>query len=156
MWASLTCPYRDIYICFRTEEWPLSIINSNNVHLSCTHEHLEYSHDTYQPKHKFYQHAEHSPTNLHKVLYKAKESKHTKIKPFIQAWHWSAHTHTHTHAHTHTHTHTHTHMHTHTHTHTHNDCSRNWVLILAGAEILWEAEGFQFGFKRWQGSAVSN
>ena len=22
-------------------------------------------------------------------------------------------------------------------------------------EILWEEEGFQFGFKRWQGSAVS-
>ena len=44
--------------------------------------------------------------------------------------------------------------HTHTHTHTHNDCSRNWVLILVGAKILWE-EGFQFGFKRWQGWAVS-
>ena len=27
------------------------------------------------------------------------------------------------------------HTHTHTHTHTH-DCSRNWVLILVGAEIL--------------------
>ena len=26
-------------------------------------------------------------------------------------------------------------------THTHNDCSRNWVLILVGAEILWEEEG---------------
>ena len=24
----------------------------------------------------------------------------------------------------------------HTHTHTHTDCSRNWVLILVGAEIL--------------------
>ena len=45
--------------------------------------------------------------------------------------------------------------HTHTHTHTHTDCSRNWVLILVGAEILWEEEGFQFGFKRWQGWAVS-
>ena len=40
---------------------------------------------------------------------------------------------------------------------THNDCtSRNWVLKLAGVEILWEEEGFQFGFKRWQGWAVSN
>ena len=29
---------------------------------------------------------------------------------------------------------------THTHTHTHNDCSRNWVLILVGADILWEEE----------------
>ena len=38
----------------------------------------------------------------------------------------------------------------------HNDCSRNWVLILVGVDILWEEEGFQFGFKRWQGWAVSN
>ena len=43
-------------------------------------------------------------------------------------------------------------METHTHTHA---CSRNWVLILAGEKILWEEEGFQFGFKRWQGWAVS-
>ena len=35
---------------------------------------------------------------------------------------------------------------THARTHTHNDCSRNYVLV--GAEILWEEEGFQFGFKR--------
>ena len=27
-------------------------------------------------------------------------------------------------------------MERHTHTHTYNDCSRNWVLILAGVEIL--------------------
>ena len=40
-------------------------------------------------------------------------------------------------------------------THTHIDCSRNWVLILVRMEILWEEEGFQFGFKRWQGWAVS-
>ena len=41
-------------------------------------------------------------------------------------------------------------------THTHSDCtSRNWVLKLAGVEILWEEEGFQFGFKRWQCWAVS-
>ena len=39
--------------------------------------------------------------------------------------------------------------------HTHTDCSRNWVLILVRMEILWEEEGFQFGFKRWQGWAVS-
>ena len=31
----------------------------------------------------------------------------------------------------------------------------NWVLILVGAKILWEEEGFQFGFKRWQGWTVS-
>ena len=37
---------------------------------------------------------------------------------------------------------------------THTDCSRNWVLILVRMEILWE-EGFQFGFERWQGWAVS-
>ena len=42
-----------------------------------------------------------------------------------------------------------------THTRTHNDYGRNWVLILVGVEILWEEEGFQFGFKRWQGRAVS-
>ena len=46
-------------------------------------------------------------------------------------------------------------MDTHTHTHTHCDCSKNWVFILVRAEILWEEEGFQFGFKRWQGWAVS-
>ena len=50
---------------------------------------------------------------------------------------------------------THTHIHTHTHTHPHSDCRRNWVLILVRMEILWEEEGFQFGFKRWQGWAVS-
>ena len=50
------------------------------------------------------------------------------------------------------HTHTCTHACTHTHTHTQYDCSRNWVLILVGAEI--EEEGFQFGFKRWQGWAA--
>ena len=62
-------------------------------------------------------------------------------------------THTHTHTHTHARTHARTHAHIHTHTH---GCSRNWVLILDGAEILWEEEGFQFGFKRWQGWAVAN
>ena len=35
---------------------------------------------------------------------------------------------------THTHTHTHTHMRAHVHIHTMT--SRNWVLILVGAEIL--------------------
>ena len=39
--------------------------------------------------------------------------------------------------------------------HTHSDCSRNWVLILVWMEILWEQEGFQLGFKRWPGWAVS-
>ena len=47
-------------------------------------------------------------------------------------------------------------MHTNTRTraraHAHTNCSRNWVLRM---EILWEEEGFQFGFKRWQGWAVS-
>ena len=33
--------------------------------------------------------------------------------------------------------------------------SRNWVLIVVGAKILWEEEGFQFGFKHWQSWAVS-
>ena len=31
---------------------------------------------------------------------------------------------------------------------TRNDCSRNWILILVGAKILWEEEGFQFSFKK--------
>ena len=29
------------------------------------------------------------------------------------------------------------------------------MLILVGAKITWEEDGFQFGFKRWQGWAVS-
>ena len=44
---------------------------------------------------------------------------------------------------------------THTHTLTDYDCSRNWVLILDGVKILWEEEGFQFGFKGWRGWTVS-
>ena len=36
------------------------------------------------------------------------------------------------------------------HAYTHKDCSRNWVLKLVGMKILWEEEGFQFGFKRWK------
>ena len=43
----------------------------------------------------------------------------------------------------------------HKHTHTHNDGSRNWVLVLVRMEILGEEEAFHFGFKRWQGWAVS-
>ena len=43
----------------------------------------------------------------------------------------------------------------HTHMRAHTDCSRNRVLILVWMEILREEEGFQFGFKRWQGRAVS-
>ena len=39
-------------------------------------------------------------------------------------------------------------METHARTHARNDCSWNWVSILVGVEILWEEEGFQFGFKR--------
>ena len=85
----------------------------------------------------FYTHVEHSPT---KTVY---------IKYYLK------HTHTNALLTTHTHTHTHIHTHTHTHTHTHNDWSRNRVLILVRMEMLWEEEGFQFGFKRWQGWAVS-
>ena len=33
----------------------------------------------------------------------------------------------------------------------HNDYGRNWVLILVGVKILWEEEGFQFGFKKMTG-----
>ena len=38
--------------------------------------------------------------------------------------------------------------HTPLHSDTHIDCSRNWVLILAGMKIVSEEDGFQFGFKR--------
>ena len=55
------------------------------------------------------------------------------------------------HTRTHTRIHARTHAHTRAHTHTYSDCSRNWVLILVGAEILWGEECFQFHFKRWQG-----
>ena len=41
-----------------------------------------------------------------------------------------------TRARAHTHTHTHTYTRARTHTHAHNDCSRNWVLMLVGVEIL--------------------
>ena len=108
----------------------------------------------------FYTHVEHSPT---KTIYKKYYTKQTKKRTTNTHTHIHTHTHTHTrtHAHTRTRTHartharTHTHTHTHTHTSTHSDCSRNWVLILVRMEILWEEEGFQFGFKRWQGWAVS-
>ena len=53
------------------------------------------------------------------------------------------------------HTETCTHTHMYTHAHAHNDSSRNWVLIFVGVEILWEENGFLFGFKRGQGWAVS-
>ena len=42
-----------------------------------------------------------------------------------------------------------------THAYTHRDCSRNRVLKLVGMKILWEEEGFQFGFKRWKDWAGS-
>ena len=73
-----------------------------------------------------YTHVEHSPT---KTIY---------IKYYIYIYKKIKHT-----------------TNTHTHTHTHTDCSRNWVLILVRMEILWEEEGFHFGFKRRQGWAVS-
>ena len=73
----------------------------------------------------FYIHVEHNPTKTIYIKYYTEKQTHTL------------------------------HTHTHTHTHTHYDCSRNWVLILAGMKILWEEEGFQFGFKRWKGWAVS-
>ena len=76
----------------------------------------------------FYTHVEHRPT-------KTNHTKHHMERP--------------------PYTHTHTHTHARTHARTHNDCSRNWVLILVGAKILWEKEGFQFGFKRCQGWAAS-
>ena len=97
----------------------------------------------------FYTHVEHSPIPPTKTIY---------IKYYME-------THTHTHAalnsnvhdtdlyHTCTCTHTHTHTHTLTHSHTH-ECSRNWVLILFAVKIWRAEEGFQSGFKRWQGWAL--
>ena len=84
----------------------------------------------------FYTHVEHLPKQF------------TFIRYYMD-------THTHTHTHTYTHMRTRSHRETHTHTHVHNGCSRNWVLILVGVEILWEEEGFQLGSKRWQGWPVS-
>ena len=57
----------------------------------------------------FYTHIEHSPTKTIDIRY------------YME---------------THARTHARTHAHTHTHTHTHTLTSRNWVLILVGAEIL--------------------
>ena len=86
----------------------------------------------------FYTHVKHSPT---KPIY----IKYYKIKYKIIKTHYK-----------HTHTRARARTHARTHTHTYTDCSRNWVLILVRMEILWEKDGFQFGFKRWQGWAVSN
>ena len=57
----------------------------------------------------FYTHVEHSPT---KTIF---------IRYYVE---------------TRTHARTHAHARTHTHTHTHTNCSKNWVLILFGEEIL--------------------
>ena len=85
----------------------------------------------------FYIYTCRAPTKTIYIRYYMKTHTHTRS---------CAHTHRHarTNGRTHTHTHTHTHTqarareraHTHTHTHVHNDCSRNWVLILVGVEIL--------------------
>ena len=44
-------------------------------------------------------------------------------------------------------THTHTHCDTHTHTYAMTKQKPGIDIILVGVEILWEEEGFQFGFK---------
>ena len=75
------------------------------------------------------------------------------MNSFECAWHWSVSytIHACACARTHARMHARTHARTHAHTHTDYDCSRNWVLILVGMKILCEDEGFQFGFKGWQG-----
>ena len=87
--------------------------------------------------------------------------KHTHACTHARTLHTHAHTRARARARTHaqrernTHTRTrHTHVHTHARTHarTHTGCWGDWVLKLAGAK---QEEGFQFGFKRWQGWAVS-
>ena len=85
----------------------------------------------------FYTHVEHSPTKTIYVKYYTDKQTHAP------------------HTRMHARTHTCTHARAHTHTHIYNDSSRNWVPILVGMKILWEEEGFQFGFKRWKGWAVS-
>ena len=93
----------------------------------------------------FYTHVEHSSTKTIYVKYYMEKqtnahTTHTHTPQWICVWHWSvsyiidARTHLLTH--------------THTHTQAHTDCSRYWVLILVGEKILWEENGFQFGFKR--------
>ena len=89
----------------------------------------------------FCTHVEHSPTKIiYMKYYTEKQTPHTHCNEFKCVWHWSVSYIIHALT---------------AHTHTRNDHSRNWVLILIGAEILWEEEGFQFGFKRCQGWAVS-
>ena len=84
----------------------------------------------------FYTHVQNNPT---KTIY---------IKYYMKT-HTRTHTHARTPARTHARTRAHARTHARSHIHTHSDCSRNWVLILVGAEILWEEQGFQSGFKRW-------
>ena len=95
--------------------------DNNNVHLSCTHQHPDRSHDTYSPKYNFLytRRAQSYQNNLHNVL--------------------CGNTHARTHARTHPPP-----PHTHTHTHTHTHCSRYWVLILVWVEILWGTYLVQF------------
>ena len=96
----------------------------------------------------FYTHVKHSPTKTIYIKYYVKK----KIIIIIIKTHYK---HAHAHTHTHTHSHTLTHARARARARVYTDCSRNWVLILVRMEILWEEEGFQFGFKRWQGCAVS-
>ena len=87
-----------------------------HIHLPCAHQRPERSHDTNQPKYNILCtcKAQSYQNNLHKVLYrKAHARTHAPTKPP-------------------------THPPTNTHSLTLSDCSRNWVLILAGAEILWD------------------
>ena len=83
----------------------------------------------------FYTHVKHSPTKTSYIKYYKKIIIIIVIKTHYK--------------------HTRMHAHTQWHTHAYTDCSRNWVLILVMMEMLWEEEGFQFGFKRWQSWAVS-
>ena len=106
-----------------------------HIHLSCAHQRPERSHDTNQLKYNI--------------------TCTCKAQSYQNNLHYYIEKRTHSRTHRPTHTHTQTHTHSLTHSLTLSDCSRNRVLILAGAEILWEEEGFQFGFKSWQGWAVS-
>ena len=81
----------------------------------------------------FYTHVEHSPTKTIYVKYYMEKQTHACV---------CACTHTHAHARTHTHTHAQTTVNSDM-----DGTAWSVVLVLAGAEILWEEESFQFGFR---------
>ena len=94
----------------------------NSVHLSRAHQRPEHSHDIHINLNTiFYTHVEHSPTETIYIKYYM-ENKHTQNTMNFNM--------------------SDTDLYMHMHTYTRTDCSRNWVLVLVGVEILCEEEGF--------------